>query len=407
MARYRYRGRDRHGAVVEGVLEGPSAEAVAERLLGEGLTPVAIEAEVTRAPRGDLLGRLFERGPGLDELILFSRQMYSLLKAGVPILRAMRGLVETTRSARMRQVLEEIAEGLESGRSVSACLARHPEVFSSLYVAVVAVGENAGRLDEAFSQMADTLERERETRQRIRTAMRYPVIVLSAIAIAVFVINLFVIPAFSRVFAGFQMELPWATRVLLAVSAFFTAWWPHLLVAAAVAVAGLRRYVATEAGRLRWDRLKLHLPVVGSIILRATLARFARSFALCQRSGVPLLATLTAVARAVDNRFVEGRILAMREGVERGDTLTRTARATGLFTPLVIQMVAVGEETGAVDDMLAEVADFYEREVDYELKYLSDAIEPILIVAVGVMVLILALGVFLPMWELTSLARRG
>jgi MSHA biogenesis protein MshG len=179
-----------------------------------------------------------------------------------------------------------------------------------------------------------------------------------------------------------------------------------MLLAVIAAVIGIRYYVRTDEGRYLWDRMKLKLPIVGDLIHRATMGRFARAFAMSVGSGVPLIQALTVVSRAVDNEYVGSRILSMRNGVERGDTLTRTASATGLFTPLVIQMLAVGEETGAVDHMLAEAADFYEREVDYDLKNLTTAIEPILLTAVGILVLILALGIFLPMWDLTQLARQ-
>jgi MSHA biogenesis protein MshG len=203
-----------------------------------------------------------------------------------------------------------------------------------------------------------------------------------------------------------HMELPWQTRLLIGISEFFVNWWQFMLAGLVLLVFALRYYVRTEEGKYRWDKLKLRLPIVGDIILRATLSRFARSFAMSTRAGVPLIQALGVVAQAVDNDYIGERIRNMRNGIERGDSLTRTAAASAMFTPLVLQMMAVGEETGAVDAMMEEVAGFYEREVDYDLKNLSSAIEPILIIAVGVMVLILALGVFLPMWDLTQLARR-
>jgi MSHA biogenesis protein MshG len=190
------------------------------------------------------------------------------------------------------------------------------------------------------------------------------------------------------------------------MSEFTVAYWPYMLSVAILAFFALRQYISQGKGKYNWDKLKLRLPIMGSLIMRSTLARFSRSFAMAFKSGVPLIQALTVTARAVDNDFVAERVLSMRNSVERGENLTRTAAATGLFPPLVLQMFAVGEETGAIDRMMDDVADYYEREVDYELKNLSSAIEPILIIAIGIMVLIIALGVFLPMWDMTKFAQR-
>lgn len=403
MARFQYRGRSERGDAVHGVLEAGSADAVATQLLTGGITPIEItEARERPDPLAQLRRRLGGGTPGLDELILFSRQMHTLMRAGVPIIRALNGLAETYQNPVFKDALADVVDHLESGRDLSGSLARHPRVFSSLFVSLVQVGENTGRLDEAFLQLAAYLEMEKDTRDRIKAALRYPMTVIVAISVALVIINLKVIPAFARVYSGFGAKLPWATQVLINVSKFTVAYWPYLFAALIATIAGVRYYVHTEEGRYRWDKLKLRLPVVGSIILRATLARFSRAFSMAMRSGVPLIQALTVVALAVDNEYVGDRVRSMRNGVERGESLTRTAATTGLFTPLVLQMLAVGEETGAVDEMLAQVGDFYEREVDYDLKNLSDAIEPILIVAIGVIVLVLALGVFLPMWDLAS-----
>jgi len=219
------------------------------------------------------------------------------------------------------------------------------------------------------------------------------------------VINMFVIPAFAKVFAQFHAQLPLPTRVLIATSQFFQDFWWLLALVVAGAIYGFIAWTNTDAGALRWDRIKLRLPVVGGLFERIALGRFTRTFAMMYRAGVPLLQTLSINSASVGNRYIGRAILSMREGVERGEALTRTATASGLFTPLVLQMMAVGEEAGALDDLFVEVADFYEQEVDYDLKQLADAIEPILIVGMGAMVLVLALGVFLPMWDLSSAAK--
>jgi MSHA biogenesis protein MshG len=277
-------------------------------------------------------------------------------------------------------------------------------VFSPFYIAMVRVGEMTGRLTEVFLRLAEHLEFERDVRERIKQAMRYPTFVVIAMLIAVVVINLFVLPVFAKVFAGFNAQLPLITRGLLGFSSWMIAWWPLLLAGTAAGVVMVRTYLKTPQGRYKWDRRKLHLPIIGPIILKATLARFARSFALSSQSGVPLVQALTVVAQTVDNAYIGERVEQMRDGIERGESISRCAAATGVFTPVVLQMISVGEETGELDSLLFEVAEMYERDTDYGIKGLSTAIEPILLVFIGVLVLMLALGVFLPLWNLGQAA---
>ena len=407
MATFRYSGRNAEGVKVVGIVDGNSAEAVASELLGKSITPLTIEAQ--NAVDADVFSSIGEflrrKHVDLDELIIFCRQMYSLAKAGVPIIRAIAGLGESNRNLYFREVLQKVRSDLEGGVSMAVALNAHPKVFGTLFVSMISVGENTGQLDQAFRQLASYLELERETRKRIKQATRYPLFVLSAMAVALTVINLFVIPAFSKVFAQFQAQLPLPTRILIATSQFFQDYWWLLALLLGGSLYAFFKWIETEAGALKWDQLKLRLPIVGGIFERIALARFTRTFAMMYKAGVPLLQTLSINSASVGNKYIGQAILGMRESVERGEALTRSASASGLFTPLVLQMMAVGEETGALDDLFVEVADFYEQEVDYDLKQLADAIEPILIVAMGVMVLILALGVFLPMWELASAAK--
>ena len=403
---FQYRGRNAQGNTVNGDVEAVSANAVATQLLNTGITPVTIEEVQPSTGVDDLLYQWrLRKKPELDDLILFARQFYTLMRAGVPIIRAMSGLADTTRNLMFKEALQEVLAELEAGHELSAAMTRHPKIFSSLFINMVRVGENSGRLDEVFLQIAVYLEREKTTRDQIKSALRYPSFVVIAVAVAMFVINLWVIPTFAKVFAGFHAQLPLPTQILLMVSDFTVAWWMHILVAIFLLGLGLRQYLKTETGRYRWDRYKLRIPVIGSILLRATLSRFARAFAMSIRSGVPLVQALMLVSRAVDNTYIGKAVLEMRNGVERGDTLTRTAASSNMFTPLVLQMMAVGEETGAVDDLLEQVSDFYDREVDYDLKSLTAKLEPILIVVIAGMVLVLALGVFLPMWDLINVAK--
>ncbi len=405
MAYFEYKGRNARGAMVNGRLESSTADAVASQLLNSGVTPVEIRESKKPANHESLIDRLNRRAVGLDDLILFSRQMYTLMKAGIPMIRAMTGLIQSTRNQLMVEALREILSMVESGRDLSSSLSRHPDIFSTLFVSLVRVGEETGRLDESFLRISVYLEREKETRERIKAALRYPAFVIIAIAIAITIINILVIPAFTGLFASANVELPWQTQLLIGTSDFMVKWWPFLLVGIIGSGVGFRSYIKTDKGRYWWDEKKLRIPLAGSIIKRATLSRFARAFSMSMSSGVPLIQALTVVSRSVDNEFIGEHILSMRNGIERGESLTRTATLSGMFTPLVLQMLAVGEETGGVDELLSEVADYYEREVDYDIKGLSAAIEPILIVAIGIMVLILALGVFLPMWDLISVVQ--
>ena len=404
MPHYKYRARNGRGDLVEGILEGGSPDAVAGQLLGTGITPIDIARTAAKEQAGpSALARLLERRRvDLDDLIIFSRQLYSLVKAGVPLIKGLRGLKDSTRSLPMAESLDDVIMNLESGHELAGSFARHPKVFSPLVVAMVRVGENTGRLEESLLRLSGYLQLEKQTRERVKSALRYPVVVLAAIALAIGVINIFVIPTFAGIFQKANVQLPWQTRLLMASSDFMVAYWPHILAVLVAAFLGLRYYISRDAGRYRWDKLKLGLPVVGTIVHKSLLARFARGFAMGLRSGVPLIQALTVVGRAVGNAYLAEHIMHMRNGVERGDTVSRTAAATGLFTPISLQMLSVGEETGQVDELLDEVAAFYESEVDYDLKNLSAAIEPILLVAIGIMVLVLALGVFLPMWDMVA-----
>ena len=407
MAYFSYSGRNATGELVHGVLEGADSGAVATQLFGSGITPV--EIGTARTPSDDgisrLLARFTKRSVEPTELLLFSRQMYALLKAGVPIMRALAGLQESATNPAFRDVLRDIRESLDNGRPLSTSMQR-TGVFSAFYVAMVYVGETTGMLEEIFLRLYNHLEFQEFMRNQVKSALRYPIFVMIAMMVAIVVINLFVIPAFAKVYAGFNAQLPLLTRMLIGFSEFMVAtWWLQALILIA-AIFGCRSYVNTESGRYKWDRMKMRIPVAGKIVLKATMARFARSLALAIRSGVPIVQGLTLVAQTVENAFVARQIDRMRDGVERGESVLRTASHAGIFTPVVLQMVMVGEESGALDDMMQEIADIYQREVEYELKTLGAQIEPILIIGLGILVLILALGVFLPIWDLGQAAMK-
>lgn len=407
MATFDYTGRTTAGAAIRGRLEAASTAGVVAELTGKGIVPIEIVA--ARAGGFEALAGLqrwwHERSITLNDVIMFCRQMSTLIRAGVPITRGLRGLAETMRNPEFRRVLSGVADEIERGHELAGILQRHPRIFSNLFVAVVHIGESSGRLEDAFERLHGYLSLEEETRRRVKSALRYPVMVLVAIAIAMAVINVFVIPPFAKLFESFGSDLPLPTRVLMATSRLSADYWHVGLIGIAAIAYAIRRWATTETGRLAWHRWQLRLPRFGDILERALLARFCRTLAITLGAGLPVTQCLSIAARAVDNEYVARRIGEMRADIESGETLTAAAHSSRLFTPLVMQMLAVGEETGAVETTLSEVASYYEREVDFDLKRIGDAIEPVMIVIVGILVLGLALGVYLPMWELASASR--
>ncbi len=406
MAVYAWRGRNARGEAVKGQLEAMTENGVADQLISMGVSPVQISVvvEETKTAQDNWFERMNRKPVVVDDILMFSRQMYTLNKAGVPILRAFAGLEASSPKPAMVELLKDVRSSLDQGRELSASLARHIDVFGAFYISMIRVGEMTGKLTEVFLRLNEHMEFERDVRERIKQALRYPTFVLIAMVIAVVILNIFVIPVFAKVFAGFNAELPIITRGLLGFSSWMIAWWPVLIGGVIGAGMMVRAYIRTPAGRYKWDSRKLKLPIVGPIVLKATLARFARSFALSSQSGVPLVQALTVVAQTVDNTFIGSRIEQMRDGIERGESISRCAAATGVFTPVVLQMINVGEETGELDNLLFEIAGMYERETDYNIKGLSAAIEPIMLAVIGSLVLLLALGVFLPLWNMGNAA---
>ncbi|MES1987021.1 MAG: type II secretion system F family protein [Pseudomonadota bacterium] len=401
---FTYKGRDKQGALVQGVLESPDSNTLASQLFGLNITPIEILAKESTSDSKSISIELFKEKIETIDVMLFSRQMYTLLKAGIPIMNALNGLQASTNNQTFASVIGNIRESLGSGRELSSALSQHPKVFTSFYINMVRVGETTGMLDNVFLRLFDHLEFEKFMRDQIKAALRYPTFVIIAMAIAMVVVNIFVIPAFAKVFQGFGAELPLMTIILLGFSHFMVESWPYLVAAVIGIVFLFRSYVATTVGKYNWDSFKLKTPIAGKIIHKATMARFARSFALASKSGVPITNGLKLVAQTADNDYISRKIEQMREGVERGESILRTATNSGVFTPIVLQMIAVGEESGSLDDLMGEVADMYQRDVDYEIKTLGAQIEPILIIFLGVMVLILALGIFLPIWDLGKVA---
>ena len=407
MPMYAYKARDNRGTLLRGVLDSTDPAAVADQLMNTGVVPIEITPQKTRAA-GDKepwwQRSLTEEKVGPVELQMFTRQFMTLQKAGVPVMRGLLGLEQSTDNKGFAKVLKDMRESLDAGRDLSASMARHPKVFSAFYISMVRIGEVTGRMNEVFPRLLSHIEFDRAMQNQLKSALRYPSFVITAMIVAMAVINLFVIPSFGKMYEGFKTTLPLMTRILLGISNFTTAYWPYLLGLAVVAGVLFKLWISTSNGRYTWDRVKLQFPIVGRIIMMGTLSRFARSFALSVRSGIPVVQALGVVAPTVDNAYIQSRIDQIRRGVERGESILRTASIAGIFTPVVLQMIAVGDETGELDSLLREVAELYERDVEYEVRTLSAQIEPILLVVLGVMVLVLALGVFLPIWDLGKAA---
>ncbi|RMH38657.1 MAG: type II secretion system F family protein [Gammaproteobacteria bacterium] len=399
MPHFRYQGRTPNGELVTGEMPAESRDELANALLAQNIALISAEVlkpslhlDLRRKPKVEL-----------EDKVMFCRQLHALLKAGVPTVQAINGLRRSTHNETLSEALERVEQALESGLPLAASLQTERAVFDDLFVAMVHVGENTGRLDLAFAQLARYLELERITRQRVKQALRYPIMVVSAIVMAVIIINIWVVPQFAGLFSKLGADLPLPTRILIGMSDLIRFYGIYLALGLFTAGYLFWRWTKTPTGRLRWHQKLLQLPIFGPLFTRVVLGRFARTFSMTYAAGLPILQALIVVARAVANAWVEQKVLQMRAMIERGESFTRAAAASELFTPLVMQMISVGETTGSLDSLLDEVGEFYEQEVEYSVKRLGDALEPILLTVIAAMVLLLALGVFLPMWDMYGL----
>ena len=387
---FSYRGYSAAGET-SGTIEAPDRQTAAQTLSTRGIMPVSLtEEEVKEKSTGGFMSNLhFMHHVKIEDLVMFCRQMYSLTKAGIPLLRAIGGLATTITN-------------LAGGMPMAYSLRKRPDIFSPLFIALINVGENTGELEGSFKQIAEYLTLDMETRKRVKAAIRYPMIVIIFLAIAMVVLNIWVIPVFANLFSKFDAELPIYTRILLAVSHFFRTYWYIMLLSVIGVVWFWVKWTHSKSGRYTWGKWQMHLPIIGPIVTQSLLARFCRSFAVMIASGITLNQALALVAEAVDNDFLAEKIVKMKTGIEGGQALAHVAADANIFSPLVMQMFAVGDETGQVDTLLLEAAGYYEGEVDYALKNLTAKIEPILLVCVAAMVLVLALGIFTPMWNMYS-----
>jgi len=406
MPHFSYEARNQAGKRITGNIQANDANQAADLLFSDHLIPITITASTEKSARPSASRgaswniTLFAKKIKTEELTIFCRQMYSLIKAGVPVSSSIQRLADIATNATLAKALQQVAKEIALGTSLSKAMQHHPTVFSFLITSLVTSAEANGRLDDAFLLASKHYELEDISRKRVRAALRYPIFVICFAFIAIMVISIFVIPKFASLYSTFHATLPLPTRILMGFSLFVrTYWW---LIVGVIVLAGIALTYSLRRPTMRLfvDRMQLKLPIIGGILERIVMANFSRNLAMLLETGVPLVESLTLVANVVNNAYAKEKILSMRVAIERGKNLSQAASTIQFFSPLILQMLAVGEETGNMDKMLTEVCNFYEQEVDYDIKNLTAKLEPILLIFVGCIVLLLALGVFLPMWNM-------
>ncbi|CAL7964116.1 MSHA biogenesis protein MshG [Gammaproteobacteria bacterium] len=338
MTLFSYKARDNQGNLIQEKVDDISATAVATHLLQRGLTPISIKEAIITQSFFEQLDQKMKRGSvkiQARDLIIFFRQMYALIKAGVPIAKALTNLIDPTKPASLNNCLRGIVNTISGGQTLTQAFAKYPNIFTPIVINIIDAGENSGQLELSFLRISEHLEFELNTTRQFKSVMRYPLTVVIAALAALTVINFLVIPSFAKMFASFGSELPLPTRILMAMSAFFVHNWHYLLVTIIIIVVAIRRYLGTQSGRLLWDEYKLKTPIIGNILKQIILARFARIFAMMIQSGVPIAQSLALVARVVDNTYICKGILFIRSGVEHGESVTKTATKANIFPPML------------------------------------------------------------------------
>ncbi len=397
---YEYQVRDTAGKMVSGTLVADNQQLVIERLREMGLVPLKVKMQTSMNREFNL-----RRTVKPKDLAVFSRQFATMVNAGIPILRALSILEGQTESPVLKKAVEQIRVDIERGASLSVAIAKFPKVFNRLYVAMVRSGEMGGVLDAVLERLATNLEREVSLRNRIRSAMTYPIVVLCFVSLILAAMLLFIVPQFKAIYDSLHGTLPLLTRALMAVSDTLRHdFWLIALVLGG-AIFGVRRYKRTDAGREQWDRLKLKVPVFGPLFLKTAMARFARTLGVLNRSGVPILQSLEVVSETVSNELVKKAVIDVQESVKQGESLARPLRTHKVFPPMVVQMLAVGEETGALDTMLDKIAAFYDDEVTATVDQLTSLIEPIMIAVIGGIVGIAVIALYMPMFNVINLIK--
>ncbi|MFP3870215.1 MAG: type II secretion system F family protein [Syntrophobacteria bacterium] len=405
MPTYRYKARDSEGQAVTGVLTGRDKEAVAGQIIQLGYVPVGIEvAPPEKKKTGH--SRYGFRRVKREELIYFSRQLSLVLSAGVPLLSGLHILASQVADERMRRTLQALAESIEAGATLSEAMSAHPLVFSHLYINMIRAGEASGALDETLRRLAELGEYEMENRARVQEATRYPKLVVGALVIAFFVVVYFVIPNFARLFGQMGAALPLPTRLMLSFNEWLQQYWLPSLMGLGIVIGFLLWWLHTGAGRYWFDRFKVTVPVFGPLMTKFVLSRFSKIFAILNSSGLPILTTLELSAETIGNLYYTGFLQKVKGEVKGGQDLAGSLERTGVFPLLLVRMVAVGETSGALDEVLTKVSEYYDQDVDFALKRLSTLLEPVLLCMLAGFVFFMALAVFLPMWNMASVMMR-
>jgi type II secretory pathway component PulF len=402
---FKYRARDKSGKAMVGTIEASTLQMAGDQLYNLGYFPISIQevGEAISLNLSDIWMR-FQKVKS-EELIVFSQQLSTLYKAGLPLLTGLASITEQVKNEKLKGVLKEIHGQIEGGSTLYGAMSKYPKVFSSIYVNMVRAGETSGMLGESLDRFVTLADRELRTRQKVNDATRYPLIVIVTLVIAFFALVYLVIPRFAQVFARFNTALPLPTRIMIGINTVsHTYWYLVLLVLLGIPII-IWRYLKTSNGKYLWHKLKIRIPALGPIFLKIALSRFAYTFAMLNRSGIPILQTLEITSTTINNIHLSQSIEEISRKVREGSSLTDAMRESGKFTPLVLQMISVGETTGGLDGMLMRVAEYYDIEVENAIKKMSTYIEPILTLFLGIVVLFLALAVFLPWWNMASLFR--
>jgi type IV pilus assembly protein PilC len=403
-ATYTYKVRDRQGKLLEGSLEADSSQLVVSRLRQMGYTPIAIDQKDDAGFQKELK-MPFGGKPKLKDIAVFSRQFATMINSGLSLLRSLYILADQTENKQLAGVVDQVRQDLERGASLSHALGRHPKVFNRLYVAMVRAGETGGVLDSVLMQLAAIIEKQVELRRKIKSAMTYPTVVFCLCLLIVSAMLLFIVPTFKNIYASLGGTLPVLTRVLISISTAFKKFFPVFIVLGGVGIWGFKRWVQTENGRQIWDRVKLKAPVFGKLVHKTALTRFAQTLAVLMRSGVPILESLEITSETVNNTVLSAAVKDVQAGVKVGESMAKPLAQHDIFPPMVTQMIAVGEETGAVDVMLEKIGEFYSQEVEATVNALTSLLEPLLIVFLGACVGGMVIALYMPMFNIIKLIK--
>lgn len=406
MATFSYRARDERGLLVAGNMEAANQRDVFVQLDNMGLLPVsAVENRVSTVAIDEFLMR-FQRVKD-DDLIFFTRQLQTVIRSGIPMVSGLRALEEQTNNERLRAAIKMIGQDIDKGQSFSDALSKHKGIFSELYTSMIRAGELSGSLEDVLDRLSGVLEFQMRTREMLKSALRYPMFVVATLGIAFVVLINVVVPKFVPIFKSAKVALPLPTQVLLIINDIFQKYTITAIGVVLVTIAAFIFYKRTSSGAYTIDRLKLMLPLIGQIILKICMSRFAFTLENLVRTGIPIIRTLDIVSRAVGNEYIAKKVQEIAVSIEKGRGITKPLKDAKIFPPLVIHLVATGEETGSLEEMLREVSMHYDREVSYSVARLSAWIEPVLTAGLAAMVLFLALAIFMPWWDMMKAMRGG